>query len=163
MVSSCLEDRKRGNSKRGVSIWPSREGFWENFHKSLSGGTRYSESRNPYNEEERDPISRHSVTSLGTVPKKSWDIAVWGQSWGNTVLGQCSLGAVLDQSSLGTKQSWAIGLGTLVLGRWSWAISLGTLVLGRWSWAIGLGTLVLGRWSWDVGLGLYLPIEETSA
>ena len=117
------------------------------------GGTRYSEPRSPYNEEERDPISRHSVTSLGTVPNWSGDIAVWGQSWGNTVLGQCSIGAVLDQSSLGTKQSLAIGLGTLVLGRWSWAIGLGTLVLGRSSWDISLGTLVLGHWSWDVGLG----------
>ena len=56
----------------------------------------------------RDPISRHSVTSLGTVPKKSWDIAVWGQSWSNTVLGQSRDRAVLGQSwdSLGTVQSW---------------------------------------------------------
>ena len=88
----------------------------------------------------RDPISRHSVTSLGTVPKKSWDIAVWGQCWSNTVLGQsrdravlgrCSLGTVLDQSSLGTKQSWDTGLGTLVLGQWSWDSGLGTVVLGQ--------------------------------
>ena len=122
-----------------------KRGFLGKFSLELGGGTRYSESRSPYNEEERDPISRHSVTSLGTVPKKYWDIAVWGQSWGNTVLGQCSLGAVLDQSSLGTKQSWAIGLGTLVLGRWSWDISLGTLVLGHWSWGVSLGTLVLGH------------------
>ena len=25
--------------------------------------------------------------SLGTVPKKSWDSAVWGQSWDSAVLG----------------------------------------------------------------------------
>ena len=73
----------------------------------------------------RDPISRHSVTSLGTVPKKSWDIAVWGQSWSNTVLGQSRDRAVLGQS-------W----GGAVLGQsWTRAVlvrnSLGTLVLGQ--------------------------------
>ena len=46
----------------------------------------------------RDPTCRHSVTSLGTVPKKSWDIAVWGQSWSNTVLGQSRDRAVLGHS-----------------------------------------------------------------
>ena len=72
----------------------------------------------------RDPISRHSVTSLGTVPKKSWDIAVWGQSWSNTVLGQSRDRAVLGQSWDGAVlgQSWTRAvlvrnsLGTLVLG-----------------------------------------------
>ena len=78
----------------------------------------------------RDPISRHSVTSLGTVPKKSWDIAVWGQSWSNTVLGQS-----WDSAALG--QSWTRAV--LVQN------SLGTLVLGQWSWDIGLGPLVLGH------------------
>ena len=140
--------------KKGGSAFGHQERvFGKNFHQSLSDGTRYSDSRSPYNEEKRNPISRHSVTSLGTVPKKSWDIAVWGQSWGNTFLGQCSLGTVLDQSSLGMKQSWDSGLGTVVLGQWSWDIGLGTLVLGQWSWDSGLGTLVLGHWSWDIGLG----------
>ena len=73
----------------------------------------------------RDPISRHSVKSLGTVPKKSWDIAVWGQSWSNTVLGQSRDRAVLGQS-------WD----SAVLGQsWTRAVlvrnSLGTLVLGQ--------------------------------
>ena len=73
----------------------------------------------------RDPISRHSVTSLGTVPKKSWDIAVWGQSWSNTVMGQSRDRAVLGQSWDGA-----------VLGQsWTRAVlvrnSLGTLVLGQ--------------------------------
>ena len=53
----------------------------------------------PHNEEEEILLSRHLVTSLGSVPKKSWDIAVWGRSWSSTVLGQsgekCSLGTVL--------------------------------------------------------------------
>ena len=77
----------------------------------------------------RDPISRHSVTSLGTVPKKSWDIAVWGQSWSNTVLGQSRDRAVLGQSwdSLGPEQSWY----ETVLGHYSWDSGLGTLVLGQ--------------------------------
>ena len=69
----------------------------------------------------RDPISRHSVISLGTVPKKSWVIAVWGQSWSNTVLGQSRDRAVLDGAVLG--QSWT----RAVLVR----NSLGTLVLGQ--------------------------------
>ena len=73
----------------------------------------------------RYPTSRHSVTSLGTVPKKSWDIAVWGQSWSNTVLGQSRDRAVLGQSWDGA-----------VLGQsWTRAVlvrnSLGTLVLGQ--------------------------------
>ena len=73
----------------------------------------------------RDPISRNLVTSLGTVPKKSWDIAVWGQSWSNTVLGQSRDRAVLGQS-------WD----SAVLGQsWTRAVlvrnSLGTLVLGQ--------------------------------
>ena len=101
----------------------------------------------------RDPISRHLVTGLGTVPKKSWDIAVWGQSWDSAVLGQSWDGAVLDQSSLGTKQSWDSGLGTVVLGHYSWDSSLGTVGLGQWSWDTGLGTVVLGQWSWDTSLG----------
>ena len=87
----------------------------------------------------RDPISRHSVTSLGTVPKKSWDIAVWGQSWSNTALGQSRDRAVLGQSwdSAALGQSWTRAvlvrnsLGTLVLGQWSWDSSLGTVVLGQ--------------------------------
>ena len=95
----------------------------------------------------RDPISRHSVTSLGTVPKKSWDIAVWGQSCGNTVLGYSWDSAALEQS-------WTRAvLVRTVLGQWSWDSGLGTLVLGQWSWDIGLGPLVLGQWSWDIGLG----------
>ena len=69
----------------------------------------------------RDPISRHSVTSLGTVPKKSWDIAVWGQSWDGAVLGQSWTRAVLVRNSLGTA----------ALGQWSWDSSLGTVVLGQ--------------------------------
>ena len=73
----------------------------------------------------RDPISRHSVTSLGTVPKKSWDIAVWGQSWSNTVLGQSR-----DREALG--QSWD---GAVLGQSWTRAVlvrnSLGILVLGH--------------------------------
>ena len=73
----------------------------------------------------RDPISRHLVTSLGTVPKKSWDIAVWGQSWSSTVLGQSWDSAVLGQS-------WD---GALLGQSWTRAVlvrdSLGTLVLGQ--------------------------------
>ena len=30
---------------------------------------------------------KHLFDSLGTVPKKSWDSAVWGQSWDSAVLG----------------------------------------------------------------------------
>ena len=82
--------------------------------------------KSPQNEEEEILLSRHLVTSLGTVPKKSWDIAVWGRSWSSTVLGKCSLGTVLGrcslgtvlgQSSLGTTQSWDTGPGTVVLGQ----------------------------------------------
>ena len=153
-------EKEVAKEKKGVSIWLSTEGFWENFHKSLGGGTRYSESRSPYNKEERDPISRHSVTSLGTVPKKSWDRAVWGQSWDSAILGQCWTRTVLIQSwdsGLGTvvwgQWSWDSGLGTVVLGQWSWDSGLGTVVLGQWFRDSGLGIVVLGQWSWDKGLG----------
>ena len=50
-----------------------KRGFLGKFYKSLSGGTRYSESRSPHNEEERGPTAQTLVNSLGTVPKKSWD------------------------------------------------------------------------------------------
>ena len=69
----------------------------------------------------RDPISRHLVTSLGTVPKKSWDIAVWDglgavRSWDSAVLGQSWNGAVLGRSW--TRAVLARNnLGTLVLGQ----------------------------------------------
>ena len=55
--------------------------------------------KSPHNEEEEILLSRHLVTSLGTVPKKTWDSAVWGLSWGSAVLGQ-------SWDSLGTVQSW---------------------------------------------------------
>ena len=120
--------------------------------------------KSPHNEEEEILLSRHLVTSLGTVPKKSWDSAVWGRSWRSAVLGQSWDSAVLGQSwdSLGPEQSW-YGLGTVqswdgtVLGQ----CSLGTVrswdgaVLGRCrlgtvrSWDTGFGTVVLGQWSWD--------------
>ena len=51
-----------------------------------------------HNEEEDILLSRHLVTGLGTVPKKSWDIAFWGRSWSSTVLGQSWDSAVLGQS-----------------------------------------------------------------
>ena len=124
----------------------------------MSGGTRYSESRSPHNEEERGPTAQTLVNSLGTVPekswdsakevlgqcqrslgtapKKSWDSAVWGQSWDSAVLGQSWTRAVLgqyslEQYSLGTVRSWDSGLGTVVLGQWAWDTSLGTVVLGQ--------------------------------
>ena len=100
--------------------------------------------KSPHNEEEEILLSRHLVTSLGTVSKKSWDSAVLGQFWD---------GAVLGQRSLGTTQSWDTSLGTVILGVWSWECGLGTLVLGQWSWDSGLGTLVLGHWSWDSSIG----------
>ena len=97
--------------------------------------------KRPHNEEEEEEIllSRHLVTSLGTVPKKSWDIAVWGRSWSSTVLGQSWDSAVLGQSWDGAVlgQSWARAvvvrhsLGMLVLGQQSWDSSLGTVVLGH--------------------------------
>ena len=68
--------------------------------------------KSPHNEEEEILLSRHLVTSLRTVPKKSWDIAVWGRSWSSTVLGRC-------------------GRGGVVLGQWSWDTGLGTVVLGQ--------------------------------
>ena len=110
--------------------------FFTRAHQVVVKGTVVQES---LKRRRRDPISRHSVTSLGTVPKKSWDIAVWGQSWSNTVLGQS-----WDRAVLG--QSWD----SAVLGQsWSRAVlvrnSLGTLVLGQWSWDSGLGTVVLGH------------------
>ena len=118
----------------------------------------------PHNEEEEILLSRHLVTSPGTVPKKSWDIAVWGRSWSSAVLGQSWDSAVLGQSwddaVLG--QSWARAVlvrswGNTALGHWSWGSgfwdsSLGTVVLGQWSWDSGLGRLVLGQWSWDSSL-----------
>ena len=88
--------------------------------------------KSPDREEEEILRSRHLVTSLGTVPKKSWDSAVWGRSWSSAVLGQSWDGAVLGQS-------WA----RAVLVR-SWDTGLGTVVLGQWSWDSGLGTVVLG-------------------
>ena len=125
--------------------------------------------KNPHNEEEI-LLSRHLVTSLGTVSKKSWDSAVLGHYSLGTVLGRCSLGTVLGQSSFGTilgqyslvtvrswdsavlgqrshgtVQSWDTGFGTVVLGQWSWDSGLGTVVLGQWSWDSGLGTVVLGH------------------
>ena len=54
--------------------------------------------KNPDNEKEEILLFRHLVTSLGTVPKKSWDTAVWGRSWSSTVLGQSGDSAVLGQS-----------------------------------------------------------------
>ena len=82
--------------------------------------------KSPHYEEEEILLSRHLVTSLGTVPKKSWDIAVWGRSWSSTVMGQSGDSAVLGQSwdSLGTVKSWD-SLGPeqswydTILGHWS--------------------------------------------
>ena len=114
--------------------------FLGKFYYSLSGGTRYSESRSPHNEEERGPTAQTLVNSLGTVPekswdsakevlgqcqrslgtapKKSWDSAVWGQSWDSAVLGQSWTRAVLVQS-------WdSTALNSTVLGRYG----LGTVV-----------------------------------
>ena len=89
--------------------------------------------KSPYNEEEEILLSRRLVTSHGTVPKKSWDSAVWGrswdgavlgrswdiivlgQSWDGAVLGQSWARAVLGQCSLGTVRSWD----GIVLGRYS--------------------------------------------
>ena len=114
----------------------------------------------PHNEEEEILLSRHLVTSPGTVPKKSWDIAVWGRSWSSAVLGQSWDSAVLGQSwddaVLG--QSWARAVlvrswGNTAFGHWSWGSGFGTVVLGQWSWDSGLVTVVLGGWSWDSGLG----------
>ena len=51
----------------------------------VTQGTVVQES---YNEEEEILLSRNLMTSLGSVQKKSCDIAVWGRSWGSAVLGQ---------------------------------------------------------------------------
>ena len=106
----------------------------------MSGGTRYSESRTPHNEEERGPTAQTLVNSLGTV--QSWDSLEPEQSL-DSGLGTLALG----------QGSWDSGLGTVVLGQWSWDSGLGTEVLGQLSWDSGLGTVVLGQWSWDSGLG----------
>ena len=81
--------------------------------------------KRPHNEEEEILLSRHLVTSLGAVPNKSWDIAIWGRSWSSTVLGQSWDSRVLGQSGHGAVlgQSWT----RAVLVRHS----LGTLVLGQ--------------------------------
>ena len=100
--------------------------------------------KSPHNEEEEILLSRHLVTSLGTVPKKSLDSAVWGRSWDGAVLGQSWARAVLVQSWDSTVLG-RYGLGTLVLGQWSWDSGLGTVVLGHWSWDSGLGIVVLGQ------------------
>ena len=118
--------------------------------------------KSPHNEEEEILLSRHLVTSLGIVPKKSWDSAVWGRSWDGAVLGQSWARSVLVRSwdstllgryGLGTVQSWD----GAVVGHWSWDSGLGTVVLGHWSWDSGLcsslKTVVLGQKSWGSGLG----------
>ena len=99
-----------------------KRGFMGNFYLSSSGGTKYSESRSPYSEEKRGPTAQTLVDSLvshqrslGTVPKKSWDSAVWGQSWDSAVLGQSWTRAVLVQSWDSTALG-QYGLGTVVLG-----------------------------------------------
>ena len=63
----------------------------------------------PITKKKEVPPLRHLLTVLGqyqrilgTVPKKSWDSAVWGQSWDSAVLGH---------------KSWDSGLGTVVLGQ----------------------------------------------
>ena len=51
--------------------------------------------KSPHNEEEEILLSRHLVTSLGTVSKKSWDIADWGRSWARAVLVRHCLGTLV--------------------------------------------------------------------
>ena len=98
--------------------------------------------KSPHNEKEEILLSRHLATSLGTVPKKSWDSAVWERSWSSAILGQSWDSAVLGQSWDGAVlgQSWA----RAVLVR-SWDSGLGTVVLVQWSWDSSLETLVLGQ------------------
>ena len=130
-VSNCLKQRK-GDKYRGVSIWilAIKIGILGKFLLELKWWYTVQWFKSPHNEEEEILLCRHLVTSLGTVPKKSWDIAVWGRSWNSAVLGHswdsavlgqswdgAVLGQVLDQSSLGTTQSWDIDLGTVVLGQ----------------------------------------------
>ena len=75
-----------------------------------------------------DSLDSHQ-RSLGTVPKKSWDSAVWGKSWDSAVLGQSWTRAVLVQSWDSTALG-QYGLGTVVLGHLYWDSGLGTVVLG---------------------------------
>ena len=85
-------------TKKGGPDLATKRGFLGKFSLELEWWYRYSESRSPYNEEERDPISRHSVNSLGTLVLGRWS---WDISLGSLVLGHWS---------------WDISLGPLVLG-----------------------------------------------
>ena len=115
-------------------------------------GTVVQES--PQRIEEEILLSRHLVTSLGTVPKKSWDSSVWGRPWSSAVLGRSwdstVLGQSLDGAVLG--QSWARAVlvrswDSTVLGRdgLETVQSWDSAVLGQWSWDSSLGTVVLGQ------------------
>ena len=96
-VAWNIEKEVNKLKKRGQHLAIKR-GFLENLYLSLSGGTRYSESRSPYNEEERGPTAQTLVNSLGTVVLGQWS---WDSGLGTLVLGQWS---------------WDSGLGTVVLG-----------------------------------------------
>ena len=80
-VSNCLKQRK-GDKYRGVSILilAIKIGILGKFLLELKWWYTVQWFKSPHNEEEEIRLSRHLVTSLGTVPKKSWDIAVWGRS-----------------------------------------------------------------------------------
>ena len=126
-VSTCLKQRKVDRYRGGqyLKLLAIKIGFMGSFILlELKWWYKVQWFKSPYNEEEEILLSRHLVTSHGTVPKKSWDSAVWGRSWDGAVLGQSWDGAVLGQSwaravlgqcSLGTVRSWD---GT-VLGRYS--------------------------------------------
>ena len=113
-------------------------GFLTKFSLELKWWYTVQWFKSPHNEEEEILLSKHLLTSLGRVPKKSWNSAVWGRSWSSAVLGQSWDSAVLGQSWDGAflGQSWA----RAILVR-SWD----NTVLGHWSWDSGLGTVVLGQ------------------